>query len=179
MNQEENETWLPIRGFEGKLEVSDLGRVRSVERFVAFGQGRRWVPSTIRKLSNDRDGYKIIWASGKNIKVHRAVAEAFIPNPENKPQVNHIDGNKSNNAVSNLEWVTSRENREHATRMRLVKHVSVVRDDGEEYYTVAEAAKANGVCMACISAVINGHQITSNGHSFRKVGKREWDARTS
>lgn len=163
------EVWLPIKGFEGKLEVSDMGRIRSVERFVAFGQRKRKVRQTVYKLHNDRDGYKMAGISGKNIKVHRAVAEAFIPNPENKQQVNHIDGDKSNNRVDNLEWATQEENMQHASRNGLAKHVSVIRDDGEEYFTVTEAATANGVDVSCISAVIHGRQKTSNGHTFRKV----------
>ena len=164
-----DEVWLPIKGFEGKLEVSNMGRIRSVERFVAFGQIKRKVRQTVYKLHNDRDGYKMAGISGKNIKVHRAVAESFLPNPENKPQVNHIDGDKSNNRVDNLEWVTQKENMAHAVRNGLAVHVSVVRDDGKEYHTVNEAAKDNGVCPSCISAVINGYQKTSNGHTFRKV----------
>ena len=175
MESEENEIWLPIKGAEGKLEVSNIGRVRSVERVVAFGCRKRTIHSTIRKQSEDRDGYRIV----ENIKVHRAVAEAFISNPENKPQVNHIDGNKTNNAVSNLEWATQAENMRHASKNGLAKHVSVIRDDGEKYYTVAEAAKANGVCESCISAVINGYQMTSNGHSFKKIGKKEWNIQTA
>jgi len=163
------EVWLPIKGFEGKLEISNMGRIRSVERMVAFGSQKRKVYQTIYKLKDDKDGYKMVSTSVKNIKVHRAVAEAFIPNPENKPQVNHIDGNKANNMVDNLEWATQEENMCHASRNRLTKHVSVIRDDGEEYHTVTEAAKANGVSVACISEVINGHQKTSAGHSFRKA----------
>ena len=163
------EVWRPIKGFEGRLEVSNMGRIRSVERTVAFGSQKRKVNQTTYKLKNDKDGYKMVGLSGKNIKVHRAVAEAFIPNPDNRPQVNHIDGNKANNRVENLEWATQEENMGHASRNRLTKHVSVIRDDGEEYHTVTEAAKANGVSVACISEVINGHQKTSAGHSFRKA----------
>lgn len=163
------EVWLPIKGFEGKLEVSNIGRIRSVDRMVAFGSQKRRVHQTIYKLPNDKDGYKMFGLSGKNIKVHRAVAEAFLPNPENKPQVNHIDGDKSNNRADNLEWVTQKENMAHAVKNGLAVHVSVVRDDGKEYHTVSEAAKDNGVCPSCISAVINGRQKTSNGHTFRKA----------
>lgn len=169
MEQEKNEIWLPVKGLEGRLEVSSLGRIRSVERAVAFGSNKRTVHQTIYKVRKDRDGYVIAHLAGKNIKIHRAVAEAFIPNPDNKPQVNHIDGDKDNNRVENLEWVTQDENMHHASRSGLAKHVTVIRDDGREYHTVEEAAKANGVSISCISAVINGHQKTSNGHTFRKA----------
>ena len=163
------EVWLPIKGFEDKLEVSNIGRIRSVERMVAFGSQKRKVHQTIYKLKDDKDGYKMVGISGKNIKVHRAVAEAFIPNPESKPQVNHIDGNKANNRVENLEWATQEENMQHASTFGLAKHVAVIRDDGEEYHTVRQAAESNGVSTSCISAVINGYQKTSNGHTFRKA----------
>ena len=81
-------------------EVSDLGRIRRGDRILAG--------------SYHNDGYTFMTISGKQIPIHRFVANAFIPNPENKPEINHKDGNKKNNCVDNLEWVTRSENQKHA-----------------------------------------------------------------
>lgn len=164
MVSERTETWLPVAGHEGRFEVSNLGRIRSVERVVNFGSQKRTVHQKILSQVTDSDGYKLV----QNVKVHRAVAIAFIPNPENKPQVNHIDGNKANNMVENLEWATQEENMRHASVNGLSKHVSVVRDDGKTYHTVTEAAKDNNVSLSCISAVLHGYQKSANGHTFRR-----------
>ena len=97
------EIWKPIKGYEGLYEVSNLGRVKSVAR------------NMIRKTYIKKDkGYEIIMlcknGRGKNHSVHRLVAEAFIPNPYGKREINHKDYNRANNNVANLEWVTRVEN---------------------------------------------------------------------
>ena len=102
------EQWKPIEGTDGKYEVSNLGRVRT--------NGKR--PGLLT-LTKQKSGYRyamIQLSNGKqkNCRVHRMVAEAFIPNPENLPQINHKDGNKLNNHVTNLEWCTAKQNTDHA-----------------------------------------------------------------
>lgn len=101
------EIWRPVNGTDGMLEISSEGRIKSNLR-----DGR------ILKQQIDKKGYHRLRVTLNRVKmgfkVHRMVAEAFIPNPENLPQVNHIDGNKDNNSVSNLEWVSNRDNAKHA-----------------------------------------------------------------
>lgn len=117
------EIWKDIPGAEGSYQVSSLGRVRSLDRYVE--QGNRWGQRMLRfqagrimKAKVDKDGYLHIDLNGDvgTVCVHRFVAMAFIPNALNKPQVNHIDGDVQNNCVENLEWVTNSENHLHAYR---------------------------------------------------------------
>ncbi|MEE1050202.1 MAG: NUMOD4 domain-containing protein [Clostridia bacterium] len=104
------ETWKPITGTKGFIEVSNEGRVRS----LLTGTPR------VLKTQVDNRGYHRIRVTiereKKSYKVHREVANAFINNPDNLPQVNHKDGDKNNNSASNLEWVTNKENAHHAIK---------------------------------------------------------------
>ena len=110
------EEWRPIAEFDGEYEVSNLGRVRSMKRY--YGMVGRIMPQTIQ-----RKGYYAVtfWMNNKAYcrKVHRLVIEAFTPNPDSLPCINHIDGNKLNNHVSNLEWCTYQANMQHAVRTGL------------------------------------------------------------
>ena len=102
------EIWKPMTGTNGFIEVSNEGRVRSLLR----GTPR------VLKTQTDKKGYHRLRVTVErekmSYKIHREVAKAFIPNPDNLPQVNHKDGNKSNNAVENLEWISNRDNAHHA-----------------------------------------------------------------
>lgn len=115
------EVWGHVKGYEGYYMVSTFGRVMSLKRKVRNSSySYRIVKSSIRKQHINGRGYLSLFLIKAPIKksfvTHRLVAQSFLPNPENKPQVNHIDGNKLNNDLINLEWCTSSENRLHAFR---------------------------------------------------------------
>ena len=104
------EKFKDIDGYVGRYQVTSWGRVFSVDR-QKFIRQYETEKSYLRVDLIDENGRR------KHHKVHRLVAKAFIPNPHHKKQVNHKDGNKQNNSVTNLEWSTDRENREHRKRM--------------------------------------------------------------
>ena len=116
------ENWKDIKGYEGLYQVSDLGRVRSLERDVFNPRGTviRHIEEKILAPNLNRYGYQYVSFSLngkiKSITVHRLVAEAFIPNPENKPQVNHKNEIKTDNCVDNLEWCDASYNINFGTR---------------------------------------------------------------
>lgn len=121
------EKWKPVKGFGGAYEVSDLGRVRSIGRFVRYQDGRiQWHRGCFIKPAPNkkRRGYLYLGLSlhskSKDFQLHRLVALHFVPNPNKKPQVNHRDGDKSNCSAENLEWVTAKENGDHAARTGLI-----------------------------------------------------------
>lgn len=133
-----DEVWKDIVNYEGRYQISNFGRVRSLPRFSSNGEGQqRYVEGKILKPKLDK-GYVVIQLKkpGEKYKHHRIsrlVAFAFIPNPESRPEVNHIDGNKLNNTVENLEWVTRQENMKHAVKTGLYKDSELRRLAAVEY----------------------------------------------
>lgn len=118
------EIWKDIAGYKGFYQVSNLGRIKSLCRKTLNSKGvYHTVGGRIMAPKKDPNGYLSIILSKNQVtkqeRIHRLVALAFIDNPENKDLVNHMDGNKRNNVVTNLEWVTHSQNHKHAFRTGL------------------------------------------------------------
>jgi hypothetical protein len=145
------EIWKNVIGFEGSYQVSNLGRVKSLARVDRSGHK---LQERILKNTIDSYGYLVVGLFKNSVnhthKVHRIVATIFIPNPENKPQVNHINGNKLNNIVDNLEWATHQENKTHscitglAARGSRVHLAKLTESDIPEIRTRLLAGELNG-----------------------------------
>lgn len=167
------EIWKDIEGYEGLYQVSNNGKVRSIDRTkLHWVGGKSNVHGRELKPYVNSNGYKQIVLSiegkTKSIIVHRLVSQSFIKNPKNKPQVNHIDGDKLNNCVSNLELVSAKDNMLHAYKIGLRnkggKHhwskltepnVLLIRKKHKQKISNVQLANEFSVSPACISAIIN------------------------
>lgn len=130
-----NETWRDIPGYEGRYRVSSIGNIMSVGHITIDKRGvPRRLPDKILSIAygkNDRYGYGHVSLCNTRFWVHRAVALAFLPNPDNLPQVNHKDGNKKNNRIENLEWCSARDNLLHAFKTGLHPNEAFEKDAGK------------------------------------------------
>lgn len=178
------EIWKPISGYEGFYEVSNLGRIRSLERIVECSDGRkRKIKDRTLKGSSYSGGYSGVTlhkdGCAKFVNIHRIVAEAFVPNPLEKEEVNHKDENPGNNHASNLEWVTHKENINYGTRTERAreattklqgKAVQQFSKDGKlvaEYESISIAYRATGAFISNIVKCARGEYKTAGGYIWK------------
>ena len=188
------EVWKDIKRYEGYYQISNKGNVRSVEREVIYSNGRHYIyPSKIIKTFQDKKGYILVTLSKSNklktMKVHRLVAEAFIENLYNLPQVNHKDEDKTNNKVENLEWCDSKYNNNYGTKIkRFIKknrnnklskpvyqydlHGNLIKE-----WPSSHECGRNGFDASSVSLCCNGKLKTHKGYiwSFSCIDKTEMD----
>jgi hypothetical protein len=162
--------WRDIPGFAG-YQASDDGYLRSLPDIDSRG---RFMPGFVLSVSFNDNGYPRTCIKGKDVKVHRLVALAFIPNPDGLPQVNHKSGVKTDNRVGNLEWCTNAENQLHKYRVlgvpggltgkrgamcknsRRVRATSVATGEVSVYDSASEAARERGIDVSGISQAARG-----------------------
>lgn len=180
--QSEQWKFVTVPGFECDYQVSNLGRVKSLQRMSRGSSPRRLaeriLPGKIR-----HDGYRVVGLSSEKGKsgfaVHRLVAMAFIDNPGNALEVNHKDGNKLNNHVSNLEWVTHRENMLHAIRIGANQSQGAnnkqfkgaikstcIRTGKQKTFIGKKSLRLEGFSPSSVYAVINGRVKSHKGYRF-------------
>lgn len=186
------EIWKDVVGYEGLYQVSNLGRVKSLDRYTVrrYKGGKtheQLYKGILLKNIIDSDGYFIVSLrknkTAKLKKVHRLVCEAFISNPENKPQVNHIDGNKQNNKLDNLEYCNASENQIHSIKFlgyrqsketiekrakKQCKKVLCV-ELNKMFDSAKEASLWLGLNDHAITHYINGQGKTCGGYTWRYV----------
>lgn len=168
------EVWKAVEGYENLYQVSNLGNVKSLDREVTYSSGVVTLHKGKTLKQDTARGYKRVTLSEngktKRFQVHRLVAMHFVENPEDKPHVNHLDGNKANNVVDNLEWCTASENEQHSfkvlgkkalrgdrkkTNKLKEKDISEIRKMYNDGYLQREIAVIFNVSRRHISDVVN------------------------
>ena len=171
------EVWKDIQGYEGLYQISNTGKVKRNNKILKFSIAKGYEHICLYKNNKY-----------KPFSVHRLVAEAFIPNPENKPQIDHIDGNPLNNKVDNLRWATAKENIANPITMKRKsvaamgnhmtgrfgalhhnsKRVQCI-ETKTVYYGFAEASRKTGINAFGISMATNGKRTTAGGYHWQYI----------
>jgi len=180
------EIWKDIKGYEGRYQVSNMGRVKSLERVTIRKDGSKLpVKERILKPCTKPNGYLqvvLCASSGKREtpKIHRLVCEAFHENPKNKPCVNHIDENKANNVASNLEWCTYEENLNHGThnarsakaRSKPVGQYTLEGELVKVWQSTMEVERELGFLNGNISAAARGEYKAAYGYVWKYIDEK-------
>lgn len=173
------EVWKDIVGYEGYYQISNYGKVKSCERYVNKSNGgKKYVGERIMKLFHCPGGYPEVLLT-KNSKakpklIHRLVAEAFIDNPNNYPEVNHKDEDKDNNCVENLEWCTSKYNANYGTRnekMSMAFRKPIIQKDIhgnviKRWDSIKQMHDESGMDMSSVISVCKGRKETHRGYKW-------------
>lgn len=179
MENNSNEIWRDVVGYEDTHQVSNLGRVRVKERVINTSTGKRKYKSKLLNIQTSVGGYKfvilIVNNNRKTAYIHRLIAEAFIPNPDNLPCVNHKDEDKSNNIVDNLEWCTVEYNNTYGTRLERVSKTRskpIIQYSLDDKFiriwdSTKEAAKFIGCCRENINRCLIGATKTAFGFKWK------------
>ena len=159
------EIWKSVVGFEGLYEVSDQGRVRSLVK-----RNNRWKPGVLSP-SKTHDGYLRVClykdGHGKTFKVHRLVACAFLPNPLNLPEVNHINEDKTNNSVENIEWCDRKYNVDYS-QSKAVHQIDLTTGKVlATFKSISEAERQTGIYQSNICFVCSGRHKSAGGYYWR------------
>ena len=159
------EEWRDIKGYEGYYQISNFGRVKSLSRDVGSNRCKK---ETIMKTSLDKDGYEnlVLRKNGKqrHFRVNRLVAKAFLENPNNYPQVNHKDEDKTNNNVNNLEWCSAKYNVNYGSRTEKASKKVICVTTGKIFKSIAEASKYYNLKGNHISACCKGKLKSCGKH---------------
>jgi len=163
------EIWVDIKGFEGKYEVSNLGRIKSLKK-----KNNSFL---ILKPRMNNNGYALVHLGKSEIKlenalIHRLVANTFIKNPENKPFINHINGIKSDNIITNLEWCTKSENSIHAYKTGLQKPPNKGKFGGNHPMSKLVLDTQTGIYYESRNEAALAKNINKGGLSLQLTGKR-------
>lgn len=183
----QEEIWKPIPGYEGLYEASNKGRVKSIERVVVRNDGRkRTVKERILKGSPDKAGYLLVTlhdgkSEQRTYPTHRLIGFTFLEPVEGKNEINHIDENKVNNAVWNLEWCTREENNNYGTRTERSaktqsKSVAQLTKDGKlvkVWLSTREAERQLGLKHGNISNAALGKQQTAYNYVWKYVEENQ------
>ena len=174
--------WRDIDGYEGYYQVSNGGQVRSLPRSIMQGKRQVNLKGRLLKQCSDANGYQIVVLSKggvhKSCRAHRLVAETFIPNIDGKIEVNHINGNKKDNRVENLEWNTRKENIIHSHKNGLAKlppaqdrrKVLQLSQDGnliKAFESIKIAGKSTRIDASDICNCCRGNRKTAGGYVWK------------
>lgn len=169
----DSEEWRDIPGYEGLYQASSFGRIRSVPHQIKANKdgGTRYTCASIKKSAQGWHGY--MWVSlckdgkSKTHSIHKLVATTFIKNPDNLPAINHIDAEKTNNHIANLEWVSVKENQLHASQMGLLGKPVICIETGTYFLNSRHAERQLGICSRNIRSACSGKVKSAGGYHWK------------